>query len=115
MADLERSAAFYENVLGMTRIRTIRLAYMDEIIMGFTDGPGAAVVLMHWTDGSTRDYSSNPVKLVFRTPDPHAVAERLVDNGGSMTFGPTTVPEFDGATIGLGTDPDGYVIELIGA
>ena len=63
VSDLERSTAFYRDVLGMQEQRTFKLGYMDEVMLAH-EGRNA-VVLMHYTDGSARNYRDNPVKLVF--------------------------------------------------
>ena len=112
VSDLEASSRFYQAALGMKVTRTINLPYMDEIIL---DHAGRnAVVLMHWTDGSARNYKDVPVKLVFFVSDPVAGAERLKAAGGTVTREPAPFGD-DGPIVCLGTDPDGYVIELLQA
>ena len=113
VADLEASAAFYKAALGMKELRRITLPYMDEIILGH-DGR-VALVLMHWTDGSERQYANLPIKLVFYVTDPVAVAGRVVEAGGRITFGPAPVEAFGGAMIGLCKDLDGTTVELLQA
>lgn len=113
VADLERSATFYEEAFGLVRDRAITLPYMDEIIMTFPGGKGAAVVLMHWTDGSERDYGNNAIKLVFQLDDPTATARKIEAAGGTIVMEPTVYENFGGATIGFGADPDGYQLELL--
>lgn len=113
VSDLEASATFYRAALGMKELRRITLPYMDEIILGH-DGR-AALVLMHWTDGSDRHYRNLPIKLVFYVTSPEATAANLVEAGGTVTFGPAPVEAFGGAMIGLCKDLDGYVVELLQA
>ncbi len=62
VSDLKRSAEFYKHALGMKQTMTFKLDYMDEIVL--THEGRNAVVLMHWTDGSARNYRDVPVKLV---------------------------------------------------
>ena len=59
VSDLARSEAFYRDVLGMKRTGTFHLDYMDEVMLAH-EGRNA-VVLMHYTDGSARNYRDNPV------------------------------------------------------
>lgn len=113
VSNLKRSAEFYERVLGMKTMQTFKLPHMDEIVLGH-EGRNA-VVLMHYTDGSNPSYKDLPVKLVFYVADPKAVAARIRAEGCEMTREPAAVPEFGNVMIGLGKDPDGYVIELIEA
>jgi len=111
VSDLQASAAFYKAALGLKETATYKLDYMDEIVLAH-EGRNA-VVLMHWTDGSARNYKDVPVKLVFFVTDPVATAERLKAAGGTMTREPTPIDTLGGAIVGLGKDLDGYVIELL--
>jgi lactoylglutathione lyase len=111
VSDLQRSAAFYRDALGMKETMTFKLDYMDEIVLGH-EGRNA-VVLMHYTDGSVRNYKDNPVKLVFYVADPKAVAERIRAFGCEVTREPAPIDTLNGAVVGLAKDPDGYVVELL--
>lgn len=113
VSDLEASAVFYETALGMTRTQTLKLPHMDEIILNHEGR--VALVLMHWTDGSDRNYRNAPVKLVFYVTDPLAVADRIKQAGGRITFGPEPVASLGGTVIGLAKDLDGYTVELLQA
>jgi lactoylglutathione lyase len=113
VSDLRRSAQFYERALGMKAVQTIKLDYMEEIIMSH-EGRNA-VVLMHYTDGSNPNYKNLPVKLVFYVTDPKAIAKRIREAGGEVTREPAATPSFGNAMIGMCKDPDGYVVELIEA
>ena len=111
VSDLARSADFYSRVLGMKETQRFHLDYMDEIVLAH-EGRNA-VVLMHWTDGSSPNYAGNPVKLVFNVTDPAALAERIRAEGLEITREPQAYPELGGTIICLARDPDGYVIELL--
>lgn len=113
VSDLNRSAAFYAAALGLKAVQTFSLPHMDEIVMAH-DGR-TAVVLMHWTDGSSKSYADAPVKLVFYVTDPMAVMDRVIAAGGGLVLAPTAIPQLGGAVVGLAKDPDGYVIELLQA
>jgi lactoylglutathione lyase len=111
VSDLARSADFYERVLGMKQTQTFSLDHMDEIILAH-EGRNA-VVLMHWKDGSTRNYRDNPIKLVFQVADAGRLIEAIRADGLAISMEPAAYPGMGGAIIGMGLDPDGYVIELI--
>ena len=111
VSDLERSEAFYRDVLGMKRTGTFHLDYMDEVMLAHEGR--SAVVLMHYTDGSVRNYRDNPVKLVFYVTDPVGLAAKIRADGLEITHEPTPNANMGGAVICLAKDPDGYVIELI--
>ena len=110
-SDLARSEACYRDVLGMKRTATFHLDYMDEVMLAH-EGRNA-VVLMHYTDGSARNYRDNPVKLVFYVTDPRLFACRIRDVGLEITREPEPIESLGGAVVCLAKDPDGYVIELI--
>lgn len=111
VSDLEASAKFYEAALGMVRRGDlIVLPYMEEIILTH---PGRnSVVLMHWTDGSARNYRDVPVKLVFYVADPVATMDKIRNAGGAVTREPA-MGKF--GMVGLAKDLDGYVVELLQA
>jgi lactoylglutathione lyase len=112
VSDLARSADFYTRVLGMKVITTFKLDYMDEIVVGF-EGRGSALVLMHWTDGSARNYANNPIKIVLYVPDPRAAAEAIRADGLEIVREPTPIASLGGAVVGFAKDPDGYLVELL--
>ena len=111
VSDLAASEAFYRDVLGMKRTGTFHLDYMDEVMLAH-EGRNA-VVLMHYTDGSARNYRDNPVKLVFYVTDPKLFAGRIRGAGLEVTREPEPIESLGGAVVCLAKDPDGYVIELI--
>lgn len=113
VSDLQRSAQFYKEALGMTQTMTFKLDYMDEIVLNHEGR--SAIVLMHWTDGSARNYKDVPVKLVFYVSDPKAVAARIRAFGCEITREPAPIATLNGAVVGLAKDPDGYVVELLQA
>lgn len=112
VSDLQKSADFYKNVMGMQEIRTYKLDYMDEIVLGYPDGE-SYIVLMHWTDGSKRTYQDLPIKIVTRTKDPVALAAKIKAAGYEVTREPQPSAQVGGATVGFAKDPDGYVLELL--
>jgi lactoylglutathione lyase len=111
VSDLDRSLDFYCRVLGMQKTQTFKLPEMEEIIVAH-EGRNA-VVLMHYTDGSTRNYRDNPVKLVFYVADAKARTEAIRAEGLAITREAEPIAAMGNAIIGMGKDPDGYVIELI--
>ena len=113
VSDMKRSVEFYTRALGMKQTQTFKLDYMDEVVLSHEGR--SAIVLMHWTDGSARNYRDNPIKLVFYVTDPKAVAAAIRAEGCEITREPTPLPSFGNAMVGLGKDPDGYVIELLQA
>ena len=113
VSDLARSEAFYTGVLGMTVQQRIDLPHIKEIVVSHEGR--TAVVLMHWLDGSPRNYNGSAVKLVFFVPDAKGLIGKIREAGLPIQREAERVPEFNNMIIGLGEDPDGYVIELLQA
>ena len=112
--DLERSIAFYGDVLGMKVLRRFELGYLNEVVLGFPGGTGANVVLMNWPSEPSRRYDGNDVKLVFYVHDPASVIARIRAQGGHIDREAAPIEVLNGTVVGLGRDPDNYVVELLG-
>lgn len=112
VSDLAKSTDFYVNVMGMEKIRTYKLDYMDEEVLGYPDAE-SYIVLMHWTDGSPRNYKDLPIKVVTRVKDPAALAAKIKAAGYEVTREPQPSEAVGGAIVGFAKDPDGYVLELL--
>ena len=112
VSDLAKSTDFYVNVMGMEKIRSYHLDYMDEEVLGY---PAAEsyIVLMHWTDKSKRNYKDLPVRVVSRVKDPAALMEKLRAAGMTITREYTPSAQVGGSMVGLAKDPDGYVLEVL--
>ena len=98
--------------MGMEKIRSIKIDYMDEEILRYPDGE-SYLVLMHWTDGSARTYKDLPIKIVTRVKDPVALAAKIKAAGYEVTREPQPSAQVGGAIVGFAKDPDGYVLELL--
>jgi len=112
VADLERSVAFYRDVLGMRELMTFSLPHMDEVVLGW-GRKGASIVLMQYTDGSDPATSNLPVKLVLYVDDPVEVAATIREAGFPIEREPEPVPTLGNAVVGFAKDPDGYLLELL--
>ncbi|HEV7691077.1 MAG TPA: VOC family protein [Hyphomonadaceae bacterium] len=112
VSDLAKSTDFYVNVMGMQKVKSYHLDYMDEEVLSYPDGE-SAIVLMHWTDKSTHNYKDNAVKVVTRTKDPAALIEKIRAAGMTITRDYTPSAQVGGASVGLAKDPDGYVLEIL--
>ena len=111
VSDIARSEDFYTRVLGMSVQQRIDLPHLQEVVVGYEGR--TSVVLMHWLDGSERNYKANAVKLVFFVPDPKAVIAGIRADGLPIQREAEVMPDFHNMVIGLAEDPDGYVVELI--
>ena len=113
VSDLKRSVDFYSRVMGMTQTQTFKIDYMDEVVLAYEGR--TAVVLMHYTDGSARNYKDLPIKLVLYVTDPKAIAAAIRADGLEIIREPAPIETLGGAMVGLAKDPDGYTIELLQA
>jgi lactoylglutathione lyase len=112
VTDLDASTDFYVNVMGMEKVRTYELSYMNEVLLRYPDNE-SYIVLMHWIDGSNPNYKNLPIKIVSRVKDPVALAAKIRAAGFEVTREPQPAGEVGGAIVGFAKDPDGYVLELL--
>jgi lactoylglutathione lyase len=112
VSDLQRSTDFYVNVMGMEKVRTYELDYMNEVLLRYPDNE-SYIVLMHWIDGSKRNYKDNPIKIVTRVKDPVALQEKIRAAGFEITREYTPSDQVGGSSVGFAKDPDGYVLEIL--
>lgn len=113
VGDLDRSIAFYTQVLGMQLIRRndypggrFTLAFL-----GFGDD-GAELELTYNWDTSSYDLGNGYGHVALAVPDAYAACEAVIAKGGKVTR--AAGPMMHGTTvIAFVEDPDGYKIELI--
>jgi predicted enzyme related to lactoylglutathione lyase len=67
---------------------------------------------MNWPD-SDRVYEGDNIKLVFDVDDPAAVIARIRARGGKINREAGPIEALPGAIVGMGRDPDNYVIEVL--
>lgn len=115
VSDLAASTEFYQNVLGLEILRTYELGYLNETVLGYSNSAnrGAVLVLMNWPDDTQRDYDGTNVKNVFYVDDPKAVIDRIRALNGTIDREATPHKAVNGALVGLGRDPDNYVVEVL--
>ncbi len=112
VSDLDVSTDFYVNVMGMEKVRTYELSYMNEVLLRYPDNE-SYIVLMHWIDGSERNYKDLPIKIVQRVSDPMALANKIRAAGYEVTREPQPSEAVGGAVVGFALDPDGYTLEIL--
>jgi predicted enzyme related to lactoylglutathione lyase len=100
VSDLAKSIAFYTGPMSMTRAGELKRDDRIETVLT-PKSFGIAIALMQFTDGKSRNFKNNPVKIVFAVADADAASKRITDAG--YTF---SVPGL------FAQDPDGYTIEL---
>ena len=116
VGDLERSIAFYTQVLGMQLLRrTENPEYQYTLaFLGYEGGnPGQAEIELTYNWGAaTYEMGSAYGHVAIGVPDVRAACQRIKAAGGNVTREPGPVK--GGTTvIAFVSDPDGYKIELI--
>jgi lactoylglutathione lyase len=116
VGDLERSIAFYAQVLGMELLRRSENPEYRYTLafLGYAGGnPGQAEIELTYNwDVDRYDLGNAFGHIAIGVPDVYAACARIRAAGGNVTREPGPVK--GGTTvIAFVTDPDGYKIELI--
>lgn len=115
VGNLERSIAFYTEVLGMHVIS--RQDYPEgrftNVFVGYgPDSEGAVLELTHNWDTASYDLGNGYGHVALGVDDAYAACELIKTRGGKVTR--EAGPMKHGTTvIAFAEDPDGYKIELI--
>jgi len=115
VGDLDRSLAFYTDILGMRLLR--RQDYPDGrftlAFVGYGEESATAVIeLTHNWDTSTYDLGNAFGHVAIAVPDAAAACAAIRERGGKVVR--EAGPMKHGSTvIAFVEDPDGYKIELI--
>ena len=115
VGDLDRSIAFYPEVLGMRLLR--RNDYPEGkftlAFVGFQDeAEGAVIELTHNWGVESYELGNGYGHIALEVPDAYAACEAIKARGGKVTR--EAGPMKHGSTvIAFVEDPDGYKIELI--
>ena len=115
VGDLERSIAFYTEVLGMRLLR--RQDYPDGrftlAFVGYQDeADGAVIELTHNWDTASYELGNGFGHVALAVPDAYRACDEIRSRGGKVVR--EAGPMKHGRTvIAFVEDPDGYKIELI--
>lgn len=113
VSDLKASTEFYQQILGLELQRTYELGYINENVLGYPGSNGTVLVLMNWPNDTERRYDGSDVKNVFYVDDPAEVIDRIRALGGTIDREATPHAAVNGTLVGLGRDPDNYVVEVL--
>ena len=115
VGDLQRSIAFYTDVLGMKLLRTTERPEQKYSLafVGYGTNPEHAELELTYNHGvESYELGSAYGHIAIAVPDAYAACERIRAAGGTITREPGPVKGGD-TVIAFVTDPDGYKIELI--
>ena len=115
VGDLERSIAFYTDVLGMQLIR--RKDYpTGRFTLAFVgygqESENAAIELTHNWDTDSYDLGNGFGHIALGVRDIYGTCQLIRRRGGTITREPGPM-KHGGSVIAFVVDPDGYKIELI--
>ena len=115
VGDLDRSIAFYTQVLGMRELR--RKDYPDGrftlAFVGYGDEADHTVIeLTHNWDTKSYELGTGFGHLAVSVPDAYKACEEVTAKGGKVTR-PAGPMKHGGSVIAFVEDPDGYKIEFI--
>jgi predicted enzyme related to lactoylglutathione lyase len=111
VADLERSAAFYGQALGLVEAGRFATHDFDELILRpGEDGKGGSLVLCRWKDGRALMLGNAHGPLGFKVTDVDAAHARVLDAGGVSKIAPLDIQS---SRLAIVADLDGHALELI--
>jgi len=115
VGDLEKSIAFYTDVLGMQLLR--RRDYPDGkftlAFLGYGDEAANAVIeLTHNWETKSYDIGTGYGHIAVGLPDIYLACAAVKAKGGKVTREPGPM-KFGGSQIAFIEDPDGYKVEFI--
>ena len=115
VGDLDKSIAFYTEVLGMRLLR--RKDYPEGkftlAFVGYADESEQAVIeLTHNWDTKAYDLGNGFGHIAIAVKDAYKSCEEVKKRGGTVTREPGPM-KFGGTVIAFVQDPDGYKIEFI--
>lgn len=107
VADLERSLAFYRDLLGL------RLLHADGAF-AFLDGGGVTLALNQLP--TEFPDTEETIEIVFQVEDVHTTHTALTGRGVEFRVEPRVVTEMDGRSLIAADfrDPDGHVLSITG-
>lgn len=115
VGDLQRSIAFYTQVLGMNLLRTTERPEQKYSLafVGYGTNPDHAELELTYNHGvSSYELGSAYGHIAIGVEDVYASCDRIRAAGGNITREPGPV-KGGNTVIAFVTDPDGYKIELI--
>lgn len=111
VADLERTVAFYKDVLGLEEVRRSTSPRGSRLVFLKAAGSDELIELCQFDESGPVVVGPDLTHLAFEVDDLAAFARVAASKGFPLSDGPT--PTNGGSVIGFIDAPEGYEIELI--
>ncbi len=115
VGDLEKSIAFYTEVLGMKLLRRndYPAGKFTLVFVGYADEKDAAVLELTYNWGVDKyEIGTGYGHVALAVPDAYAACAEIKRRGGTVTREPGPM-QHGTSVIAFVADPDGYKIELV--
>ena len=109
--DLERTVAFYKDILGLTEVKRHKSPRGSELVFLQTPGSDELIEITYFPAGGPVQVQPDLTHLAFEVESLEAFGRHLAAHGLKFSDGPTTSGA--GTTFAFIDAPEGYEIELI--
>ena len=111
VSNLERSVAFYEEVIGLEVTHRIEIPNVSEVVLAGADGNRIQLAWHHDHEGPI-DHGNAFWKLYLNTDDCEGLYKRAIDAGCESISAPERLERWP-VTAAFISDPDGYQVEIL--
>ena len=111
VTDLEKTASFYKDVLGLTETRRHQSPRGSELVFFKAPGSEEEIEICKYDASGPVNVGVDITHLAFEVEDMEAFARHCAAKGYPLSDGPT--PTSSGSVIAFVDAPEGYEIELI--
>lgn len=109
--DLDRTIAFYRDVLGLEEVRRHRSPRGSELVFLKAPGSEELIEICRYDGSGPVVVGPDLTHLAFEVPDLEAFAKHAAEHGYPLSDGPTV--SGNGTRFAFVDAPEGYEIELI--
>ena len=109
--DLERTVAFYRDILGLTEVKRHKSPRGSELAFLQADGSAELIEICHLPNSEPVKCQADLTHLAFEVDSLAAFEKHLAKHGLKFSDGPVTSSQ--GTTFAFVDAPEGYEIELI--
>lgn len=111
VADLDKTVAFYRDVLGLQEVRRIKSPRGSELVFFKTPGSEELIEICKFDESGPVIVGPDLTHLAFEVENIEAFAAHALAHGYPLSDGPTKTSS--GSIIAFIDAPEGYEIELI--